>query len=65
MQERLRIESLEQRVGGEEADQRAGGGPADCVDAGLLALLGVEVARGEDQAGGGAGLIGAERGAPG
>jgi hypothetical protein len=52
-------------VGGEEADERAGGGPADRVDGCLLALLGVEVARRQRQAGGGAGLIGAERGTPG
>jgi hypothetical protein len=65
VQELLRIESLEQGVGREEAHQRAGGSPADCVDAGLLAFLGVEVARGDDQARGRSGLVGAERRAPG
>ena len=43
----------------------ARGGPANCVDAGFLTFLRVEIARGDHEPGGGAGLVGAERGAPG
>jgi Low molecular weight phosphotyrosine protein phosphatase len=48
-----------------EAHQGPGGSAADRVDAGLLALLGVEIARSHRQAGGRAGLVGPERGTPG
>jgi hypothetical protein len=65
VQQPLGVEALHQRVRGEQADQRARRGAADRIDARLLALLEVEMANGEREAGGGAGLIGAERGAAG
>jgi hypothetical protein len=60
VQKRLRVEPLDERVRGKEADQRAGGGAADRVDRGLLPV-GVQSACRDGEAGGGTGLIRAER----
>ena len=62
VQQRLGIEALRQRVGGEEADQRTRRGAADRVDARLDLLLAIQVADGERDGGRGARLEGAERG---